>query len=182
MGIYILGIWQMNLRWDLGVSEKGVYRVPAKWRFMINSWSTIKSRLNQEFKAEIWFQVDSFVLAGCEFRKGWLSPQVLIYGRHSPNLRPRYWFFQLLWLALWQSPKHTHTHKNAGTDGHGGPSYLDSFERFQIGFFGATLKSCGVGTSAHCRKLYDLFEGADWDQRYGSKLSPAQIKLMVLSP
>jgi len=53
------------------------------------------------------------------------------------------------------------THKNAGTDGHGGPSYLDSFERFQIGFFGATSKSCGVGTGAHCRKLYDLFEGAD---------------------
>ena len=73
------------------------------------------------------------------------------------------------------------THKNAGTDGHGGPSYLDSFERFQIGFFGATLKSCGVGTGAHCRKLYDWFEGADWDQRYGSKLSPAKINGFIAS-
>ena len=142
MGIYILGIWQMNLRWDLGVSEKGVYRVPAKLRFMINSWSTIKSRLNQEFKTEIWFQVDSFVLTDCEFRKGWLSPQVLIYGRHSSNLRPRYWFFQLLWLAQWHSPKHTQERWNRWPRR---ALILGQFWAFPNWFFGATLKSCGVG-------------------------------------
>ena len=74
------------------------------------------------------------------------------------------------------------THKNAGTDGHGGPSYLDSLERFHNWFLWCHLsKSCGVGTGAHCRKLYDLFEGADWDQRYGSKLSPAKINCFIAS-
>ena len=90
---------------------------------------------------------------------------------------PRYWFFQLLWLALWHSTAHTHTHthththQNAGTGGHGGPSYLDSGD-FQIGFFSVTLKSFGVETAAHCGKWW---KEEDLDLRSGSKL-------MVWSP